>query len=40
MSDSRGLRKRTGKGWDVGSMKRTVLNKVGKKQSANIEMSD
>jgi hypothetical protein len=26
-----GLRKCTGKGWDVGSMKRTVLNKVGKK---------
>ena len=35
-----GLRKYTGKGWDVGSMKRTVLNKVGKKQSTNIEMSD
>lgn len=26
-----GLRKHTGKGWDVGSMKRTVLNKFGKK---------
>ena len=26
-----GLRKCTGKGWDVGSMKKTVLNKVGKK---------
>jgi hypothetical protein len=26
-----GLRKSTGKGWDVGIMKKTVLNKVGKK---------
>lgn len=26
-----GLRKSSGKGWDVGSMKKTVLNKVGKK---------
>ena len=26
-----GLGKSSGKGWDVGSMKRTVLNKMGKK---------